>query len=1335
MESSSEHVPSIMTSGIELSVLPQDVGCVLELCGRAGQLSLLRRILHVYQHEFGIHFEKNNVVPELVVEQIPAEWCVNKTLKIVIVGAFSVDKPSLLDCYVKENFRGTTLQHNIASEVVESRLSTNARNIRLEIRRINTYNFRWDEKSDSFKDIDLIILNINATSKTCASLASLKEIFEKIVRYLSYPEVPLIAVGMRAEQGKLPRQEVVESFTETIGIPYVEFFTKDGESATRLLKTVIDVGIHKRPTVYALRAFSKTATREDFTDPRFYEELNKKLLESFSPSQLIHPDIEPRLDLYRYVSEFFEGQGDYLVLLNFHLKHIKSSEILFKKEAQKFFLRLEKEPLGKTIFEKFQYDLEQGSFITKNILRLLVEIRGFVNSKMYTLILFPDTGNIDILCDFIRHNEQLINLTLVFKYSLSVEELNKLGAALYACLTLRHLKFAMPTDLRIKSFASFEAVFESHSSLQSVNLSGAFINTEVVSFVKHMIKKNQQLIKLDISRSRLAFSELSKILQVIPTGIFLTDLNIAGNKISELGVVHLLEGLSLNPQLKIVDVSSCSFSYAAMDTFLKGLQKIESLVSLGLANNFALFANEFLIKILQLLRINKGIKKINLSQNPLLDEGAVLVADFLRHNIWLESIDLSQTRMTDIGLIELSGALHVNAVLQELKMAKNNYTLAGVSVLLGGLHKNVGLFSLDIGESVQCKETLGSLIGFIPDNTRLRVLGFMPSQRQRTLELLELYENAFKHNRIITGANHDFVCRCGRCLCVRENQIVSQIKENQLNRYKNIALLAKAYQDPTEDHETMRVFKKIPKDVLKKHIFKKAYPELREETFSTVSKALFFKPQRVAVCSRESNQIANVRLAPVRLNFFGVDVELRQENEDVMLSLSSDTRDYQTLRQLAEKCKERIHLLLPFMLKHDVEVIGVSPRGSQIPNRDLEEEQCFRVALMGEVASGKTIFAHSFVSKSYQEYFKATIGLDLKQKTVVLEGSSCKVCVYDLAGTRPQDSFTHIYLRDIDGIFLTVDLKRPERYEETYCRMIFESPFPNIPIVMVGLKSDISQPENIAHFSAIAEKLNIPCMLVSAKMRHNVDEAFDLLLRMIMTKKMPSYTAEICIKGATLDWFTFPRFYGDLNQLLLESTLIPRTLTKSSLTYEYYLGALRWLDEKTVEERCRFYIKNSSNDDELIKQDANENIAKIREKSPECFNRVIQMFHTALKHEQSNMRHEAVEGLRKLGQLHTQRVRKICLTLFERIQFSSNYELNGILQKINDYQRPALIQDCLRALSGAHATCFSLLKEMGAEKACEEIERRVLQALGKILKQSDVALNMPAAKTLGFSRK
>lgn len=947
----------------------------------------------------------------------------------------------------------------------------------------------------------------------------------------------------------------------------------------------------------------------------------------------------------------------------------------------------------------------------------------------------------------------LQSLRIILKSHRFVTELTGLTPILERQMFLSSLDVG-GCDLNQDSIIEIIQALCANTNLKSLNLSGNYLGGEATRALKSLVRQNKTIRSLNLSDGHMAKSELSRILSAITSDTALVELNLSHNALSELGVHYLLRGLAKNSQLTQLNLSQCSMTFQAMSVLLTELQMMPRVTMLSLSgydfgkNNLNLLVRFIrqdslltsldlsqcglnphnLLKILDELQCNSVLRKIDLSRNFFGDESGQLILDFLSVNKTLDYLSLNETKMSDVGLVIIAKLLENNTTLRQLYLRGNHYSHAGITVLLSALSQNTALFSLDLGESVEDKQALDYLVGFIPENVRIRALGFMPKAAQRTVDLLALYENACIANKFITDTHQDFSCQCGRCLCVKARKIVKWSEENKRNRYMNMALIIKAYLDPTEDHPAFVAFKKIPKDVLLL-LFKLAYPELPPKTLSSVSRLLLFKPQVTAsspVVYRKPPE--GNRVASVLATYLGVEISWYEMNGDLVLSFLAQAGNLRCFRHVTELCHQKIHTLLPYNNRYDIDFITPEPQRVLTLKNDAlfdEEERLFKVAVMGAVCSGKTVLANRYVNHQYGNYFKASIGVDFKIKTIRIGNALCKVQLWDLAGTRPSDTHTHLYLRDANGIMLTVDLSRPQNYEETYQRILRETDFPNLPVLLVGLKEDICQTEDIKTFRSIANQLNLPCVIVSSRADENVDEAFNLLIKMMIAQKFPDYVLRLRIRKASQDWFDRVRFLNELKQLFVDNSSVAPLLKVYSYQYCLYEGAVHTLNtSKNPWGVCLLYLKNYHNEDEDVRKDARQNLERCNAIFPDLIPRIIKSFHRELLSQNVGIRKEAIEGLRVLKQLKTETVKNICLNQFRQIKFDSEYWLKEIIKKMHEYKKSDLARACIGALSSVHCDCFSILEEMGEKKICKDILTRVLQMFEEYVKRQQPAFKL-----------
>ncbi len=166
----------------------------------------------------------------------------------------------------------------------------------------------------------------------------------------------------------------------------------------------------------------------------------------------------------------------------------------------------------------------------------------------------------------------------------------------------------------------------------------------------------------------------------------------------------------------------------------------------------------------------------------------------------------------------------------------------------------------------------------------------------------------------------------------------------------------------------------------------------------------------------------------------------------------------------------------------------------------------FKVILAGAGAVGKTTLMNRFVSGTFAGEYKATIGVDILSKEVILNKKDkthlIKLQVWDIAGQELFRAFRKRFFSNARGSLLIFDLTVPETLNElhTWISDIYEIAG-SIPIVLIGNKVDLKElrtvsTESIDSFQTVN---NIPYyFLTSALTGINVDDAFDSLIHLMV---------------------------------------------------------------------------------------------------------------------------------------------------------------------------------------------------------------------------------------------
>ncbi|XP_048467102.1 ras-related protein Rab-37 isoform X2 [Rhincodon typus] len=133
----------------------------------------------------------------------------------------------------------------------------------------------------------------------------------------------------------------------------------------------------------------------------------------------------------------------------------------------------------------------------------------------------------------------------------------------------------------------------------------------------------------------------------------------------------------------------------------------------------------------------------------------------------------------------------------------------------------------------------------------------------------------------------------------------------------------------------------------------------------------------------------------------------------------------------------------------------------------------YKVMLIGDSGVGKTCFLVQFKDRAFLAgNFIATVGIDFRNKVVVVDGVKVKLQIWDTAGQERFRSVTHAYYRDAQALLLLYDITS-------------KSSFDNI-------RADITSERAIKREEGekLAREYGVPFIETSAKTGINVELAF-----------------------------------------------------------------------------------------------------------------------------------------------------------------------------------------------------------------------------------------------------
>ena len=169
---------------------------------------------------------------------------------------------------------------------------------------------------------------------------------------------------------------------------------------------------------------------------------------------------------------------------------------------------------------------------------------------------------------------------------------------------------------------------------------------------------------------------------------------------------------------------------------------------------------------------------------------------------------------------------------------------------------------------------------------------------------------------------------------------------------------------------------------------------------------------------------------------------------------------------------------------------------------DDEEIPLYKILLLGDSTVGKTCFLLRFMEDSFIDLHMATIGLDYKLKTMILEEQKIvKVQIWDTAGQDKFRAITRNYYKGASGIILIFDVTNIKSFEniKKWINEIKEEISENVSIVLIGNKIDNVKQRKITKEQGekIANEIGTKFFETSAKTGEGINESVFYLVKII----------------------------------------------------------------------------------------------------------------------------------------------------------------------------------------------------------------------------------------------
>ena len=164
-----------------------------------------------------------------------------------------------------------------------------------------------------------------------------------------------------------------------------------------------------------------------------------------------------------------------------------------------------------------------------------------------------------------------------------------------------------------------------------------------------------------------------------------------------------------------------------------------------------------------------------------------------------------------------------------------------------------------------------------------------------------------------------------------------------------------------------------------------------------------------------------------------------------------------------------------------------------------------RIILLGDSSTNKTSFLSRYADYDDSKDKICTIGIDMRQKYLIMEGLKIKLIIWDTSGQERFKSIALNFLKGSDGAILLYDITNKSTFESLknfYLKAIEETNYDLIYII-AGNNVDLDNcriisKENVMKF---CEEKKVEYIEVSSKLDINIRRCFEMLIKSIIKDK------------------------------------------------------------------------------------------------------------------------------------------------------------------------------------------------------------------------------------------
>jgi len=188
-------------------------------------------------------------------------------------------------------------------------------------------------------------------------------------------------------------------------------------------------------------------------------------------------------------------------------------------------------------------------------------------------------------------------------------------------------------------------------------------------------------------------------------------------------------------------------------------------------------------------------------------------------------------------------------------------------------------------------------------------------------------------------------------------------------------------------------------------------------------------------------------------------------------------------------------------------------------------DHLFKLLLIGDSGVGKSCLLLRFADDTFCSDSKSTIGVDFKIRSMNVEDKKIRLQLWDTAGQERFRTITSSYYRRAHGVIITYDVTDRLSFDHVrqWLGEIGKYAGP-VQTLIVGNKCDLVAKRVVSSEQGqeLAESLGLEHVEASARSAHNVEVAFEALVRQLVLNLPSAQSASVTLQAGALSTGAIP---------------------------------------------------------------------------------------------------------------------------------------------------------------------------------------------------------------------